>query len=184
VLLTFDIDSTLAGQRLQHHARSWVDADRQASVAYEMSERSPLGASYTQVSISADGAWRSPAGEGQSPSAQPLDELSMIYLVRGLPLILGQPVRLDRHYDPARNPLWVAALGRERLDVGGRQRDVLKVSMTVKDARRFESGSAEMRLWLTDDEQRIPLRIELPVPFGPLVLTLKTPLSHAAEVDR
>jgi hypothetical protein len=181
VLLEFDIDAQLAGQRVEHHARSWVSSERQASLAYEMSERSPLGIGRTQVTIAANGLWRSLDATGRSATAHPLDELSMIYLVRRLPLTPGAPVRLDRHYDPSRNPSMVSLVGVERLTIGGRPVDTYRVVMQVKDARRFPSGVGELRIWLTADRARVPVRLELPSPLGPLVLTLKTLLLNPEE---
>src|SRR6185295_4769129 len=66
ILLRFDIEATIAGQRVAHHARSWLSTTRFASLAYEMSEQSPIGSGTRR--------W-----EWLGSPALPLDELSFIY---------------------------------------------------------------------------------------------------------
>src|SRR4051812_3584698 len=70
VLLSFDIEATIGGQRVSHHARSWLSTGRFASLAYEMSEQSPLGRG------TARWEWRGPSASGGT--SLPLDELSFI----------------------------------------------------------------------------------------------------------
>src|SRR5262245_56120203 len=48
LLLSFDIEAVIGGQRVSHHARSWLSTSRFASLAYEMNEQSPLGRGATR----------------------------------------------------------------------------------------------------------------------------------------
>jgi hypothetical protein len=63
----------------------------------------------------------------------------------------------DRHFDPARNPVVVSVMSR---DTG-----VVVVEMKVKDPRQ-ESGVGLIRLFLSDDEFRLPLRMESNMGIG------------------
>src|SRR3954468_19514945 len=96
LVLSFDIEATIGGQRVAHHARSWLSTTRFASLAYEMSEMSPLGGG--------SAAWEGPGAPAPGGPSLPVDELSFIYFVRTLSLPEDTSLRLDRHYDPARNP--------------------------------------------------------------------------------
>src|SRR5262245_10707957 len=78
VVLSFDLEATIAGQRVAHHARSWFSTNRFASLAYEMSEQSPLGRGTTH--------WEWTGAPAPGGTSLPLDELSFIYLVRTLTL--------------------------------------------------------------------------------------------------
>jgi len=173
VLLRFDIDATIAGQHVAHHARSWLSTTRFASLAYEMSEQSPIGSGTRH--------WEWPG----SP-ALPLDELSFIYLLRTLSLPEDGTLCLDRHYDPTRNPVRVRILRREVVVLGGVAFRTVLVEMRVRDPQRFAAtgGEGALRISFTDDAARIPVRLEIPSPLGPdLVLELRTPPSTLARKE-
>lgn len=163
--LAFDIEIQVMGQRVSHHARSWLALDRFESLGYQMVEHSPLGAGR------ASWAPRSPEANA---TALPLDELSFIYLMRVIPLPEKATLQLDRHYDPRRNPVRVRVVRREVRVVGGVPVRTVLVELRVKDPQRFPAtGEGVLALSLTDDARRIPVRMELPSPLGPaLVLEL------------
>jgi hypothetical protein len=174
VLLRFDVDAEIGGQRVSHHARSWLSTVRFASLAYEMNEQSPLGRGTAR--------WEHP-GAGAATSL-PLDELSFIYLLRTLPLPEAGTLHLDRHYDAARNPVRVRVVRRELKRLGGLPVRTVLVEMRVRDPRRFQGGEGALRIHLTDDAARIPVRLEIPSPLGPnLVLELRAPPSTLARKE-
>jgi hypothetical protein len=163
VLLRFDIEAVIAGQRVSHHARSWLSTGRFASLAYEMNEESPLGRGATR--------WESPAG---AAAGLPLDELSFIYLLRTLSLPEDGILRLNRHYDAARNPVLVRVVRREVTVLAGVPVRTVLVELRVRDPKRFRGGEGVLRIHFTDDVARIPVRLQLPSPMGPeLVLELR-----------
>jgi len=176
VLLSFDIEATIAGQRVSHHARSWLSTSRFASLAYEMAEQSPLGRGARR--------WEWPGVPAPAGSALPLDELSFIYLLRTLSLPEDGTLRLDRHYDPARNPVRVRVLKREVMVLSGLAFPTVLVEMRVRDPQRFPAtgGEGVLRISFTDDAARTPVRLDIPSPMGPdLVLTLRSPPSTLAR---
>jgi uncharacterized protein DUF3108 len=172
VLLSFDIEATIAGHRVSHHARSWLSTHRFTSLAYEMNEESPLGRGARK--------WTNPGGP-----ALPLDELSFIYLLRTLPLPDDATLRLDRHYEPTRNPVRVRILKREVMVMSGLAFRTVLVEMRVHDPQRFPAtGEGALRIHFTDDAARIPVRLEVPSPLGPdLVLELRSPPSTLARKE-
>jgi hypothetical protein len=179
VLLTFDIEATVAGQRVAHHARSWLSTTRFASLAYEMNEQSPLGQGARR--------WEWPGAPAPGGSKLPLDELSFIYLLRTLSLPEDATLRLDRHYEPARNPVRVRILKRQTMVMSGVAFPTVLVELRVHDPQRFPSaanGEGALRIYFTDDAARIPVRLEVPSPLGPdLVLVLRTLPSTLARKE-
>lgn len=177
VLLRFDFETTVGPFHIQHHSRSWLSSRRMAALRYEVDERVPLKSKREQVDIFPDARrWERAATQGRSSSLEPLDELSFLYALRTMTLTPGLVHRLDRHFDARRNPVVVRVLRREPLRVPAGEFSTVVVEMEVRDPERF-GGRGLLRLYLTDDARRLPVRIESQVPVaGRLVLELEPPL--------
>jgi hypothetical protein len=177
-LLSFDIEATIAGQRVVHHARSWLCTDRFASVAYEMNEQSPIGRGARR--------WDWPGAPAPGGTSLPLDELSFIYFLRTLSLPEDATLRLDRHYEPSRDPVRIRVLKRQLMTVSGLPVRTVLVELRVRDPQRFPASGGEgaLRISFTDDAARIPVRLEVPSPLGPdLVLVLRSAPSTLARKE-
>jgi hypothetical protein len=154
---------------------SWLDPERMAILRSETSEKRPFAQHEEQVSVfPEESRWATDAGRsGSSPTDAPLDELAFIYFVRTMPLAPDSAYRVDRHYDLARNPVEVRVLGYETVRTGAGEFATIAVEMRVKDTRRFEREGV-IRLNLTDDQWRIPVRIQGAMPvFGTATFTLE-----------
>lgn len=173
VLLRFDFETRVGPFKVKHHSRSWLSTTRMASLRYEVDEQVPVGAKNDRVELFPETRrWEGRRAHGISPSAEPLDELSFIYALRTLPLAPGHIYSLERHYDAKRNPVKVRVLRREPLRVPAGEFDTILVEMEVSDPDRY-GGRGVLRLHLTDDARRLPVRIESKVPMaGELVLQL------------
>lgn len=173
VLLRFDFETTVGPVHVHHHSRSWLSTRRMAALRYEVDERVPFNNVRQRVDIFPDTQrWEAGKKQGQSTSQEPLDELSFLYALRTLPLTPGQVYRMDRHFDARRNPVVVRVLRREALHVPAGEFPTVVVEMEVRDPERF-GGRGLLRLYLTDDARRLPVRIESQVPVaGQLVLEL------------
>jgi hypothetical protein len=165
--LTFETRARLGPATVEDRTYSWVDPQTLATLRYHKYERNPLFSSHTKVDVfPGEGRWKDEDGsEGRTPSARPLDELSFIYHVRALPLRDGDRYECHRHYDRERAPVRTRVIGRERVTVPAGTFDVIVVEMVVDDARRF-GGSGTIRLHLTDDDRRVPVRIETRMPVA------------------
>ena len=103
----------------------------------------------------------------------PLDELSFIYFLRTLPLLDDSARTFVRHYDSDRNPVTVTVVGRDTLKTRAGEFPTIIVEMRVRDPRHYQ-GDGVIRINLSDDARRLPVRIESRMPvFGATVLTLK-----------
>lgn len=173
--LEFDIEARVGPLKVHHQSRSWLSTRRMAALRYQVNERTPIGGIRDTVEIhSGDDGCRFQGQEEEGPctTEQPLDELSYIYLLRTIPLETGARRELSRHFDPKRNPAVMEVRERTSTTVPAGSFDTVVVELRVIDPARL-GGSGSMRFHLTDDERRIPVRIESKVPlFGRLVLEL------------
>lgn len=176
MLLRFDFSSRVGPVRVEDRTRSWLDPARMASLRFEKSERHPLSTKEQDVEIfPGERRWRDADGKsGTTPTDAPLDELSFLYFIRTLPLEPGADHAFDRFYEAGRNPVAVRVLGRETISSPAGEFATVVVEMRVKDPERY-GGHGTIRLYLSDDARRLPVRIESAVPvFGTMVLTLES----------
>jgi hypothetical protein len=154
---------------------SWLDPERLVALRFQKSEKHPLWTSHEAVELFPDERrWEGPGGAtGETATAIPLDELSFIYFLRTLPLVLDSLYEFDRHYSAERNPTTVRMVGRDTITTGVGDLATIVVEMRVRDPRRYKDGVGVIRIHLTDDERRIPARIESDIPAaGRAVMTL------------
>lgn len=97
----------------------------------------------------------------------PLDELAFLYYLRTAPLEVGRSYRLERYFKIGYNPVEVSVTGRESVNMP----DGSSVACL---AVRVTSRGAIMRVWFTDDQRRLPLQLEMPLPFGVVSLQLSS----------
>jgi hypothetical protein len=173
-LLRFDIDAGVGPFRGEHHSKSWLSTRRLRSLRYEVDESSVLERRREKVEVYPDeGRWEGGGELGENVPADPLDELSFLYALRTLPLAPGQAFRLDRHYDARRNPALIRVLGRERVRLSSGEHETLLVEMEVR-APKGHGDAARLKLNVTDDERRTPVRIELSsAVIGTMTLSLR-----------
>ncbi|HKS06173.1 MAG TPA: DUF3108 domain-containing protein [Gemmatimonadaceae bacterium] len=152
---------------------SWLDPERMAVLRFAKDERQPRNTTEERVEVfPGEQRWSNARGQERvSETDAPLDELSFIYYVRTLPLSGDTTYVVRRHFDPARNPVTVRVLKREvtRTDAG--EFRTIVVEMRVTDPMRFRREGV-IKLFLTDDHCRLPVRIETAAPvFGTAVFT-------------
>ena len=172
--LRFDMDAGKGPIRASDRTSSWIDPLRFAIVRFEKTERHPLSRSEERVSIDSRAKrWLDADGRsGPLGSDAPLDELSFIYLLRTLPLDSGAVIRLDRHFDAARNPTIVRVVGRDTLTSPAGIFRTRIVEMEVRDPKRYR-GTGIIRIHIDEGGCRMPIRIESRMPvLGVTTLTL------------
>ena len=182
-VLRFSFKAKVGFVTAEDQTESWFDMARLTSLRFHKHERHPLSKHDEDVELFPEShRWQSSDGmTGATETDAPLDELSFMYVLRTLPLDADTAVRLDRHFDAARNPTTVRVLAHRTVTTeAGTFRTVL-VEMRVKDRRRYK-GEGVIRIDLTDDHCRIPVRIESTMPVvGRTTMTLDVqnhPASH------
>lgn len=105
--------------------------------------------------------------------ADPLDDAAFFYFLRTLSLEPGKSYRYHRYFKKELNPVVIKVLKREKMELpDGRKVSCLIVNPIVGEEGLFAPKSEAM-LWLTEDEQRIPVQIRAKLPFGTVTLRLE-----------
>ena len=173
-LLRFDFSAGLGPIKAVDRTSSWLDPVRMAAQRYIKHEKHLLSSREERVEIfAADRRWAGSNGEsGVSPNSEPLDELSFMYFIRTLPLAADTVYSFNRHFDPARSPTTLRVVRKEIVKTPAGRFATVLVEMRVRDSRRYK-GEGVIRINLSDDAMRIPVRIESAMPvIGTAVMTL------------
>ena len=175
LVLRSQIKARVAFLKSDERAESWIDPARMAVLRYTKNGRGSLARGDANVEIFPDEhRWEDERGNaGELSTDAPLDELSFIYYLRTLPLADDTVANVVRHYDRNRNPIAVRVLGRDTVRTKAGTFATIVVEMRVKDPKRY-GGEGVIRINLSDDAYRYPVRIESAVPvLGSTVLTLE-----------
>jgi hypothetical protein len=103
------------------------------------------------------------------------DVVSAFYFVRTLDFTgkrPGEKIRLQNFYKDQAYPLDVKYLGRQTLEVDAGKFDCIIVEPLVKEGGLFKS-EGRVIIWLTDDEQKIPVKVSTKVLIGSIDAELK-----------
>ena len=176
ILLRFDFQAGLGPLKAVDRTESWLDPRRMASLRFLKHERHPLSKSDQDVALYPDERrWTAADGtSGTSLSSAPLDELSFMYFLRTVPLAADSTYRFDRHFEAGRNPTTIRVVRRERITTAAGTFATVLVEMRVKDAAHYR-GDGVIRINLSDDARRLPVRIESAMPvLGTAVLSLES----------
>jgi hypothetical protein len=187
--LRFDFKARIGPIKAVERTESWVDLTRMASLRFFKSERHPFAHRNEAVELFLDrGRWE--AGDGSSgeiAAAAPLDELSFMYFIRTLTLRPDSLYQFNRHFDARRNPTTLRVTRHDTITTGAGRYPVMVVEMRVRDSRRYD-GEGIIRIYLSDDGLRLPVRIESAMPIaGMAILTLEShtqPRAHRVAVER
>ena len=185
-VLRSNVQTRVGPVKAVNRSESWLDVMRMATLRFRKHERSIVSNAAESVELFPERrVWQTADGRaGDSGTDTPLDELSFIYFLRSIPLAPGSAYRYDRHFDPARNPTLVRVLGRETVKTPAGTFSTLLIEMRVKDPARYR-GEGVIRINMTDDHCRLPVRIVGDVPFaGEATLLLEAhshPMGHARE---
>ena len=175
-LLRFDFSAGRGPLRAMDQTSSWLDAGRMSSQRFFKKEKHVLARHEERVEIfPAERTWTNSAGtRGSTSTSTPLDELSFMYFIRTLPMQDGATYRFDRHFDPARSPTSVTVIRRETVKTAAGSFQTILVEMRVRDPRHYR-GEGAIRINLSDDAVRLPVRIQSAMPVvGTAVMTLES----------
>jgi hypothetical protein len=113
--------------------------------------------------------------------ADPVDDVSLVYLARTLALEPGQCYELRRYYKPEGNPIAIHVVRRERITIPAGTFNAIVLRPEITTSGIFsQHGQAE--LWLSDDSTRAVLQLKSQLPFGSINLYLKS-MVHGPQRD-
>jgi hypothetical protein len=107
-----------------------------------------------------------------SSPTDPLDDAAFFYFVRITPLEVGQKYVFDRYFKKEKNPVTIEVVKREKMELPDGSKVQCLVLHPVIDTKGLFSKRSDTRIWLTDDERRLPVQIRSKFPFGTITLRL------------
>ena len=93
------------------------------------------------------------------------DVLSAFFRVRAMELNDGDEIQLPTHGDNEMYELKVIVHGREELETVLGKRRCIKLQPLMEDEGLFKH-KGDLFVWLTDDERRVPVRVQANIPVG------------------
>jgi hypothetical protein len=164
---------------------SWINPTTFATTRFEKSERHPLSRDQETVEIDAvTNTWtRNNGATRLLATPLPLDELSFMYFLRGLPLDHDGTFTFSRHFDETRNPTVVYVRGEEMVDTPAGLFRTRVLDMHVRDPKRLQ-GAGVIRINLDMAGCHMPIRIMSRMPIigtTTLLLTGSSSTATAAE---
>jgi hypothetical protein len=155
------------GFRVGAELTSWVGTGRFNSLRFHRRVFQGSSVDEAQYHIIPDSSRYREDGVPQdwvAPS-NPLDELAFLYYLRTVPLRPGATYQIPRYFKTGYNPIGVRVVGRETATLpGGASVPVLVLEIT--------SRNLLVGVQLTDDARRLPVEMDLPLPFGRVTLEL------------
>jgi hypothetical protein len=101
------------------------------------------------------------------------DVISGFYYLRAQPLTIGKVIYIDVFDSDKLLKAEVSVLRKEKIKISGRgEVDTVVVKPDLKSEGLFHKRG-DVLIWLTDDEKRIPVKVETKVPIGKVVAELK-----------
>jgi len=169
----FIIDGGIPGAHLHDTTVSWFDSVTFNSMRFVQNVHDPGYRANRDTHIFPDDkTYRTKDGEIHPSVANPLDDMSLVYLVRTLPLEPGQCYVLSRYFKPESNPVVVHVVRRDTVEVPAGRFPAILLRPEIKTTGIFsQNGHAE--LWLADDSARTVLQLKTSLKFGSISLRLR-----------
>jgi hypothetical protein len=155
------------GIRVRYELTSWARSTRFASLRFHRKVVQGNSVQEQRYQIVPDSSRYREEGGTQDWVAprDALDELAFLYYLRTAPLEVGRSYTISRYFRSGYNPIQVRVVGRETLTLyDGTTVPGLALEVTAR-------GST-MSLKLTDDTRRLPVQVDLPLPYGTVSLLL------------
>jgi len=164
---------------------SWLDPLMVRSLRFHEQERRFFHSRTVRTEILPDDRrWTDDDGaSGESTTNASLDELSFIYYLRTLPPGKDTLYEFSSHFDATRNPVTVHESPGGVIETSSGVFVTTLMEMRVHDPRRYR-GEGIIRVFLSDDRCRLPVRIESSVPgMGSFVLTMESYVAPASSCN-
>jgi len=158
------ISASLAGiYRIDDRFESWVSRDRDWSLRFVQQYDESNQQRRNQYEILPDSGYYRQSGTDSlfATVSAPLDETALLYWVRTLPLEPGDTLVVDRYFRPDRNPVTIAVLERDTVDVPAGEFPSVVLHPVVPDGGLLFSPEADARIWISDDERRLVVQMKI-----------------------
>lgn len=173
---TYHLNTVIEGStpfyKLVDKQESWLDVVQLASRRYLQDSKQGNYERYRVIDFDLENLVYSEhnGGTGSIP-AHALDDCSFVYFVRSLPLEVGETYEWNRYFRLDRNPVILQVLRRERVEVPAGEFSTIVVRPIIKSGGIFSEGG-EAEIYITDDENRVPIKLVTKLKVGSIILEL------------
>lgn len=101
------------------------------------------------------------------------DPIAFIYFLRSQKLSLGDSFHFLSASEKKVREVWVNITGKEQIKVAAGEFDCLKVEPVSPDGKSLLKNNGELRVWLSNDDNKLPVKIEMKTNVGTMVMKLK-----------
>jgi hypothetical protein len=161
--------------RLNSLLESWTRVDNLQSLRYQQDNNENGKVRQRRFEIYPDsGFYRQEGVKDSLPTVEhPLDDAAFLFYMRTQQLEVGREYRLDYYFRKDKNPVILRVEKEEQMELpDGTKVRCLVVAPIVGDRGLF-ARRQEARVWITNDERRIPVQIRTRYPFGTIILRLE-----------
>jgi len=171
----FTLEGGIPGYRINDRFESWTGREDMVSRRFYKDIREGGSRHSATFEIFPDsGHYLKNGAEPRPTPPDPLDDASFFYFIRTVPLEVGKTYSFDRYYDAAMNPMTIRVEKRENIKLPDGTKVPTLVLHPVMGEHGMLARRAKAKVWLTDDERRLPVRIRSKLPFGTLTLKLES----------
>jgi hypothetical protein len=167
LLLTGSAQTTGAAQHVftaNDQLNTYVDPNTLLPFRFEMTLQESRRRLKQTVTIDQDrGNATADTGARMEIPVGTYDLLSVFYALRSFNLKSSKPNAVSLLVNNRPRTLFITFLKREAIELGGQQIPTLQLSLTTDDAQGDRNA---LRLWVSDDQRRLPLRITATTPAG------------------
>ena len=167
IVLAMTGEGGIPGVRVRYDLTSWVATGSFNSLRFHRRMEQGAKVEEQHYQIVPDSSRYRKEGVAQDWVAprNPLDELAFLYYLRTIPLQVGKTYSVSRYFQTGYNPVQVQVVGREPATLPD-GRSVSCFSLAIS------SRGSTVGVCLTDDARRLPVRLNLPLPYGSVTLEL------------
>jgi len=144
------------------------DIERMRSLRFEKHMREGKREVFDLIEIDTDKNIAIRKKETWAVTPHALDILSALYYVRLQHLIPGSIIEVNVYTKRKLWPLKVRIIRREKIKVRGRKYKTILIEPQMRAEGIFKA-KGRIRVWLTDDERKIPVRMKSKIPIGSIV---------------
>ena len=168
--VAFAIDGGLPFFRVHDRYDSWIDVETLSSLRHVQRISEGRYSRNTTYEIMPErGEYQRNDDPPRPTVANPLDDGSFIYAVRMAGMRVGETQRVDRYFVPDKNPVVLTGVREDTVTVDAGTFATIVIRPTIKTSGIF-SENGEARVWLSNDDRRLP--VQLKTRFSRFSLTL------------
>lgn len=159
------------------HMESWMDVNLLVSRRFRQDQKEVRYKRYRAFDFfPEERRWKrlDKDESGELPTDRPLDDISFLYFVRCLPLVVGRTYTLPQYFAKEGNPVVVKVLRRDTIQVPAGTFPVIVVQPVIQTKGLFGKGG-KAEVYFSDDDRRLLVAMKSDVPvLGSLNLYLES----------